>query len=421
MRLLSLLLCFFLIQSVSAQLSLKGRIVSADTHQPVANASVFLSSTSVGTSTNAEGEFELKPFPPGRYELVVSCIGYETLRKEIFSNKLPELLELTVQPRINELKEVVVETYVKDGWDKWGNLFLDNFIGTTDFARDCRILNKEVVRFRYNSKTNVIRASSEEPILIENNALGYLLKYSLTRFEFNLSTRGFLIAGHPFFEEMQSTSRNKVKRWLNNREEAYYGSLLHFMRSLYRNKLVEQKFEVRSIRSVSPEERERVEFRYKLYKKETEANRKRGALLAVVIPADTVPLLIDTAAYYASVVNNPNSRRVAVDLLLTADSIAFAVDSFRVGMYFPGSVQIIYRPKKMPAVGAQVMFSRNVYSNSPATSEMQMLSERPVFVMMDGTFYEGTDIMLTGFFAIWEKMCNKLPFNYWPPPPVPKK
>jgi hypothetical protein len=50
-----------------------------------------------------------------------------------------------------------------------------------------------------------------------------------------------------------------------------------------------------------------------------------------------------------------------------------------------------------------------------------MLSERPVFVMMDGTFYEGTDIMLTGFFAIWEKMCNKLPFNYWPPPPVPKK
>jgi hypothetical protein len=110
-----------------------------------------------------------------------------------------------------------------------------------------------------------------------------------------------------------------------------------------------------------------------------------------------------------------------VDILLTGDSIAFAADSFRVALQFTDTIQVVYRAKKMPQMGIAVVFSRSANNSMPATSEMYMRSKQPVFVLMDGTFYEGTDIMFIGFFAWWEKMCNKLPYNYWPPPKLPKK
>jgi hypothetical protein len=49
---------------------------------------------------------------------------------------------------------------------------------------------------------------------------------------------------------------------MSNRAEAYYGSMMHFMRSLYRNKLIEEKFEVRKLIKLSSEEQKRVKAAY---------------------------------------------------------------------------------------------------------------------------------------------------------------
>ena len=43
---------------------------------------------------------------------------------------------------------VTVEPFLKDGWETWGQTFIEYLIGTIDNASRCTIQNKEVVHFR---------------------------------------------------------------------------------------------------------------------------------------------------------------------------------------------------------------------------------------------------------------------------------
>ncbi|MDG4870120.1 hypothetical protein P8631_19190, partial [Guyparkeria sp. 1SP6A2] len=39
----------------------------------------------------------------------------------------------------------------------------------------------------------------------------------------------------------------KIKKWQRNRFDAYQGSLMHFMRAVFRNRIAEEGFEVRKV------------------------------------------------------------------------------------------------------------------------------------------------------------------------------
>ena len=53
-----------------------------------------------------------------------------------------------------------------------------------------------------------------------------------------------IYTGYPLFEEMQSTSEDQKIKWKSARESAYKGSILHFMRSLYKMELEEEGFQI---------------------------------------------------------------------------------------------------------------------------------------------------------------------------------
>ncbi|MFK4985418.1 carboxypeptidase-like regulatory domain-containing protein, partial [Klebsiella pneumoniae] len=91
------------------------------TRMPVNAASIYLSNTSVGTVSKEDGSFQIHSFPSGRYDLVVSILGFETYIVAVQSNKLPDFLEIVLKPKVNDLQEIVVEPYDKNGWEKWGN------------------------------------------------------------------------------------------------------------------------------------------------------------------------------------------------------------------------------------------------------------------------------------------------------------
>ena len=200
----------------SAQTVLHGRVIAFDTHKPVTLANIFLSNSSLGTLTDENGEFTITKFPPGRYDLVVSFIGYETYSVQIESAHLPGSLEIILKPRVIELQEVIVESYDKDGWEKWGNIFLTHFMGTSPFAEQCRLLNKGTLKFRFNKKNNLLRVSADEPLLIENKALGYVLRYNLAHFEYNFTEHIFFYGGYPFFEQMKTNRVGLQKKWIEN-------------------------------------------------------------------------------------------------------------------------------------------------------------------------------------------------------------
>ncbi|MCA6472187.1 MAG: carboxypeptidase-like regulatory domain-containing protein, partial [Chitinophagaceae bacterium] len=122
------MLLSFLAFTLHAQ-TLQGKVLDREGLKPVPNATLFLSNTMVSTTTRDDGSFFFPNIPSGRYELIISCTGYKTGRIEIISSSLPQNLIIQLEPYIKELNEVVVKNYEKDGWNKWGRIFTEQFIG----------------------------------------------------------------------------------------------------------------------------------------------------------------------------------------------------------------------------------------------------------------------------------------------------
>ena len=59
-----------------------GKVVDEQS-APLVGASVYLSGTILGSSTDESGRFVIEKIPPGSYQLIISIIGYETYRQSI--------------------------------------------------------------------------------------------------------------------------------------------------------------------------------------------------------------------------------------------------------------------------------------------------------------------------------------------------
>ena len=129
------------------------------------------------------------------------------------------------------LGEVVIKSSneVKDGWEKYGSFFIENFIGTTPNAAQCKLENPEVLKFYFLKKSNKLRVLATEPLLIKNNALGYNLRYQLDSFVYHYNTDINLYRGYCLFSEMEGNDSAR-RAWKNTRLKTYYGSKLQFMR-----------------------------------------------------------------------------------------------------------------------------------------------------------------------------------------------
>lgn len=391
-----------------AQPALRGKVIAGDTKQPIHLANVFLSNTSIGTVTNAEGVFVLDRFPQGRFDVVVSCIGYETYVTTIQYAQLPANIEVVLKPKVNVLQEVVVEPYEKNGWERYGNFFIENFIGTSALATDCKLKNPETIRFRYNKKENILRAFADEPIILENKALGYILRYDLKVFEYNYSTRIFYFQGYPLFEDIQTDRKRLLNRWEKNRADAYYGSMMHFMRSLFRNQLIENGFEVRKLIKISEEEKKRVRT---IYNSRTYINGSGNIVVNDSLLGNGNK---DSADYYRKVMRQPEKMAVLINQLLPGDSIAFAIDSFTAGLYFDDHLQVIYKFKQVPIEYVRLN-SLSVQPKTPVMSEIYLPRKNSIAVLANGSYFEGIDLISSGYWGWWEKLATMLPFDYKPP------
>lgn len=399
-RILVPLLLLFLSFSTTAQTLLQGVVKDAATGKPLPAASVFLNNTSFGTRTDDEGKFALQ-IPAGRFDLVVSSIGYQTFSQSISGAQAA--VNISLSPKAAELETVVVEAYEKDGWKKWGRFFLENFIGTSDLASECVIRNPEVLRFRNSKKTKTLQAIALEPLIIENKALGYRLHYQLETFSYQFDTRYLVFTGYPFFEPMKG-SRSRERRWEKARQETYLGSLMHFMRSLYRNQISEEGFEVRKLEKVVNAEKKRV-------KQAAAANRKtvtnsRGALVMTYINEDS-------AQYYSRVLQQEDVQDVVGRNILPGDSIAYAITETAAGLEFPDYLLVIYKKKMAPLAYT----SRFPKSSTAMMSQLTLVNGNPVEIHANGSYYNPEDLLSLGFWAWFEKIATMLPFNYTPTAP----
>ena len=78
-NILKLLLCFILISCLSSQTTgkISGKVTDLKTKEPIVGANVMLLNTSIGTSTDNEGNYYLINLSPKNYDVTVSVIGYK--------------------------------------------------------------------------------------------------------------------------------------------------------------------------------------------------------------------------------------------------------------------------------------------------------------------------------------------------------
>ncbi|MEO6893462.1 MAG: carboxypeptidase-like regulatory domain-containing protein, partial [Ginsengibacter sp.] len=231
----------------SSYFLVKGKVVDKNTAAPLAGASVFAQNTTIGEATDSSGNFSIW-LPQGGYSLVTTFTGYETetIRVNGSSQNDSLLFELNPEEKSLETVTISISHEVKDGWAQYGTFFTNNFIGQTNFSKLCFIKNPEVLHFYFYKKRNTLKVLAKEPLIVDNFALGYTLKFAIDSFTNNYNSQTNLFIGYPLFTEMKGTPDQEIM-WKVNREKAYKGSLLQFMRSLYSQSLEENGFEIQFI------------------------------------------------------------------------------------------------------------------------------------------------------------------------------
>ena len=207
---------------------LLGTVRDAD-GAPLPGASVYLSGTARGTSSQPDGAYRLTGIPPGAVRLVGSMVGFTPEVHELRLGPGDTLtVALTLAPTTQALGAVAVEARRDGRWAERLEQFRRTLIGESENADSTRILNPEVLDFR--TSWGSLMAEARAPLVIENRALGYRLTYDLHAFE--ASATSVRYDGDERFEALVPASDAEAERWAAARARAFRGSLRHLLQSL---------------------------------------------------------------------------------------------------------------------------------------------------------------------------------------------
>ena len=273
---LTLSLLLLLPACLFGQSTVRGVVVDSLTQEPLASATVYVNGTTQGTSTDADGRFELKDvmFPA---TVVFSFVGYQTQAMDLTRNpgelrirlKTNDVLpEVVVSGKANKIDKKELEFFRKMflGDDKWGKratIKNENVI-LIDIFRRTSYYTRQIVKASYASRTvhhdavekrevytdtvkvnkSVFRAWASEPLIIDLPQLGYELYVDLIKFnveQTNIVTQ-YDMLGYFYYKPYDNVSKRQAKSIEENRMRAYYGSSQHFLKSFADNRLTENGY-----------------------------------------------------------------------------------------------------------------------------------------------------------------------------------
>ncbi|SFN14657.1 CarboxypepD_reg-like domain-containing protein [Paenimyroides ummariense] len=226
------LICCFLSVFTNAQ-TIKGVVVSADTGKPVEAASVFLDNTTIATETDAKGNFQINIPANNKNQLVVSAFAYEYFLVSDPGSTTD--LKIRLKPEETVLQELVIDKNVFTR-KQMLKAFKHFFIGNTKNAKRTKIVNENDLYFYFDTKTNQLSAHSDKPIVINNENLGYTIKFHLESFQvqFNYQTldpKNYMNSNY-FGYSLFSENEKSNKKIVANRNETYNNSSAAFFSDL---------------------------------------------------------------------------------------------------------------------------------------------------------------------------------------------
>ncbi|SIT90560.1 carboxypeptidase-like regulatory domain-containing protein [Pontibacter indicus] len=377
--------------------TLKGRVVDAATNETLEFVSVYLNTTTRGTTTNDKGEFALA-MPSGTYDVIVSYLGYEPLVHRVQSDSLPPSILFKLTPKAHMLGVVEVQGKRDAQWYDNLEVFKENFLGRSWIAKGCKLLNPEVLTIDFDQPSGVMSVSARGPLLIENSLLGYKVEYLLTEFTYRTKEGYVTFEGYPRYEPMQG-SKSKQRRWDKNRESAYRGSAMHFARALRQKKLEEEGFNLRRLYRLPnpnrPTDEEIAGARVHL--------RANGNTITI---SDSISDILKRARL-PRFVEKLDINPVPYTQYLT-------LDRGKAHVAFEQFMQVVYTgEQEEPAYVSSTANFMNGSGMRKPTYQTSVFSLRAdgVEVEASGIFLNPLDVLFEGYWG-WEKVGDMLPLDY---------
>lgn len=401
-KVLLVFLLFFIRVSLVSQITIRGEVTTF-TNEVLEGASVYLNNTTIGTSTNNLGEFELK-IPNGNYDLTVSFIGYKTAQFKIEKDAKVGFLNIKLRVNSNVLEEVnLVKTKYNSRWRRNLSRFKTTFFGRTKLASNCKFLNPKTLHFNYNKKTDVLTATARDPLKIEHKGLGYLITYDLVDFKLERERISYL--GYTKYQKLKGSKRDQ-KKWKANRLEAFNGSRMHFVRSLRNKTLKQEGFVVNQFMRVENKERPS--------EKEIEIARKIVKFNGSVNPKNKVfnPRISYSKAL--SILRKASLPKEKDILYKRNVPYRDMIENFEQTIYlkFKDYLSIVYLHEKEEKNYRGATFTIKSKHNAQ-TSSMILLTDKSI-LDSSGVIINPLDVMVEGYWG-FEQFANTLPLDYQPP------
>lgn len=361
-------------QSASAQqfiptVSIIGKVTDAGTGEPLIGANVYIANTVLGAATDAEGNFVIFNVPYGSHKIVSSYIGYRVESKKL-SIGSPEVkpVDFRMTTDISETGEVIVTEVSPKNWNRNLRTFIRHFLGTSDNASKCKILNPEALDF--TNENGVFRAYAGGMLKIENRALGYIIDLHLE--EFMVRGSEITMSYSPTFTEMDPETLENLEDYENERKRAYHGSLRHFLTALAEKNLDDEGYLIRSTASI---------------------------------------VLEDDPAYY----NDNQSLRVSQGVKEYEKTMMF--DDYLMIVYKRESEEQNYSQEMSKKITSSMTYDPAIDKRKASTEQVSFIRQRvsPVKFNIKGILDNPFALTTYGYIA-WGRIADELPSDYNPAP-----
>ncbi|MEQ9263835.1 MAG: carboxypeptidase-like regulatory domain-containing protein [Balneolaceae bacterium] len=225
--------------------TIRGEVFASKDNEPLAGVNVYISGTSIGSSTDSNGKFEFETSLKGKFDITASFLGFESQSKIVLLEEGKEYdFTFILEETLLQLNEVQVSAERDKEWQELYADFRRFFIGWDTFSNEVQIENPESIDFERLGRTQVI-VSFREPIRIINYSLGYYVTIEQQSIIFNPYDHSGFWNVYSRFEEIDpNPERSTRRKWKSNREKAYKGSSKHFFISLIDENLKNDKFVV---------------------------------------------------------------------------------------------------------------------------------------------------------------------------------
>lgn len=384
------------------QITVTGTV--SEKNNPLEGAAVYFNNTMVGTTTDSNGKFSIQ-IKKGKYELIVSYLGYKKIIYNLNTSTYKKPLGFSLEEENNMLNEIVIKkTVYDDDWKYNLTRFKREFIGTTAIAKECKILNPEVLHFDFSAKNNVLVAYARKPLEIMHKRLGYKITYDLEQFIINKNSVTYL--GYSRYKNLKGSKR-KQRKWNAKRLETYNGSFFHFYQSLLKNTTYKDGFLIHQFKRVKNPERPSE----KKIKNARELVRLNRSKINFFTEIDNPKTPLDSALVVLKKAKMPKfkdylykSKVPANEIIITKKGVSY--------LSFDNNISVVYTNE----LEEEGYILRNQFSKLrealPQTSSIIPLKSATE-IDENGTLVSPLDVFYEGYWS-YEKFANSLPLDYVP-------